>query len=483
MQKRRYVILIVLLGIVILWGRTCRTDKAITEDAQILKRTGKAFTEVAKRAIPAVVFVRVERTIEVPGRTFNDPYGLFGDEMLERFFGRQGGTAPAPRRFKQPGQGSGFLISDDGYILTNNHVVGDADKITVKLNDGREFDAKRIGADPKTEVAVIKIEGKNLPYLEMGDSSALEIGEWVIAIGNPFGLVETLTVGVVSAKGRSNIGIADYEDFIQTDAAINPGNSGGPLLNIEGKVIGINTAIFSRDRGYMGIGFAIPSDMAIAIKDQLIKTGKVVRGFLGVELNRAEVDETVAAHFGLKKAGGILVVRVIKDSPAEKAGLQAEDIVLKIGGEKVLNNSSFRNAIAGISPGTKVKLRVFRDKKEKTISVTIGTLPEDVAMNVQPKTLKSVEKLGLAVEDLTADIARQLGYEISEGVVVTGVEPGGVVAEAGIQPGFLILSVDGTPVNNIQEFHTAITAAVEKGRVVLQIRHQSYVGFVPLRIQ
>ena len=278
----------------------------------------KGFSGVASKATPAVVFIQVEKQVPAGNMySFNNPFDLFGEDFAERFFGvpRQARPGQPDRRFpnrgrqpmyKQTGQGSGFIISKDGYILTNTHVVGDVDTITVRLADGREFKAKRVGADPRTEVALIKIESEgDLPVLEIGSPEKLQIGEWVIAIGNPFGLKETLTVGVVSAKGRSNIGITDYEDFIQTDAAINPGNSGGPLLNIDGEVVGINTAIYSRSGGYMGIGFAVPIDMAMNIKDQLVANGKVTRGYVGVYLNPGEDTEEMAKSFGRSEAGGV----------------------------------------------------------------------------------------------------------------------------------------------------------------------------------
>jgi serine protease Do len=273
----------------------------------VLRKTGKAFTEVAKKAIPAVVSVKVEKSLPKGSQQYHQ--SPLGDDFFEHFFGpRYRQPLPSPR--KQVGQGSGFIISKDGYILTNNHVVGGADKITVTLNDSREFTAKLIGADPSTDVAIIKIEGKSLPFIELGDSDELEIGEWAIAVGNPFGLNASVTVGVVSAKGRSSLGITGrggYEDFIQTDAAINPGNSGGPLLNIDGKAVGLNTAIFSQSGGYMGIGFAIPINMAANVKDQLVKFGKVERGFIGIYMDQNEITRELADLFGLKENHGVII--------------------------------------------------------------------------------------------------------------------------------------------------------------------------------
>jgi serine protease Do len=243
--------------------------------------------------------------------------------------------------------------------------------------DGREFIAKRIGADSKTEVALIKIEGNDLPCISIGDSTKLEIGEWVVAIGNPFGLKETLTVGVVSAKGRNNMGITDYEDFIQTDAAINPGNSGGPLLNIDGEVIGINTAIFSQNGGYMGIGFAVPIDMAMQVKEQLLSHGKVTRGYIGIYMNPEEMNEQMAQSFGYKEKTGVLIADVQKEGPADKAGLLSGDIIMELNGKKIVDQASFRRTISTIAPAQKAKLLIFRDGKTKTISVTVELLPDE----------------------------------------------------------------------------------------------------------
>jgi serine protease Do len=458
------------------------TKEAAAADLALLRNTSKAFTSVAQKAVPAVVFITVEKTLDAPGmEQFNDPFGFFGDEFFERFFR---GPRARPRRFRQQGQGSGFLVSKDGYILTNNHVVGDADKITVKLHDGKEYPAKRIGSDPRSEVAVIKIEEKDLPFVEMGDSAALEVGEWVIAIGNPFGLAESVTVGIVSAKGRRDLRIAEYEDFIQTDAAINPGNSGGPLLNIEGKAVGINTAIFSQSGGYMGIGFAIPINMAKAIKDQLISTGgKLVRGYLGVVLNRDDMDDDMAKSFGLKKAIGALVTRVLPGSPAEKAGVKDEDVILRINGAEVESNSAFRNTVAFLKPGTQVKLVIFRDGKETEKDVVLGTLPEDTETASAGAGAPDVaDKLGLSVQDLTSELARRYGYAAGEGVLVADVASGSPAHRAGIQPGQVILSVNRERTTSVKDFSAALAKAEKAKRVLLRVRNQQDERFVILRL-
>jgi serine protease Do len=451
---------------------------SVGDDLAALKRSGAAFASVAKKAMPAVVFIQVEKTIGGPGRKqyrYNDPFEYFPDELFERFFG-PGMRQRQPRQFRQMGQGSGFLISKDGYILTNNHVVGDADKITVKTHDGREFLAKRIGTDPKSEVAVIKIEGDRFPYLELGDSTKLDVGEWVIAIGNPFGLSETLTVGVVSAKGRTGVNIADYEEFIQTDAAINPGNSGGPLLNVDAQVVGINTAIYSQNGGNMGIGFAIPSSLVSRIKDQLVKTGKVSRGYLGILLQ--DVTAEIAESFGLKEDKGILITDVVKDSPASKQGLKRDDVIVGLNGEKVESAGMFRNSIASTPPGTKVRIGVFRGGKEVELTVETGTLPgvEDVAS----ASGETEDWLGFKVTDLTRESAEQLGYETGEGVLVSDVDGDGAGAQAGIQPGSLIVSVNRVVVHSAKEFGEALEKAKGRKTVLLLVRTGQNLRYVAI---
>lgn len=455
-----------------------------------IRKTGTAFAEVAKQATPAVVFIQVEKTIAAggsPNSYYNDPFEFFfGDEFLRRFFHTPGtpGAPRAPKRgrpwqFKKQGQGSGFLISKDGYILTNSHVVGDADKITVKLHDGREFVAEKIGADPKSEVAVIRIDGEDFPYLEMGDSSALQIGEWVIAIGNPFGLAETLTVGVVSAKGRNGMGIADYENFIQTDAAINPGNSGGPLLDIDGKVVGVNTAIFTRSGGYMGIGFAIPIKMAIDIKDQLVKTGKVSRGFLGIVIQ--QVTPELAESFGLKSSEGILVADVMGDSAAEKAGLKDGDVILQLNDEKAGSVGEFRNRVAASPPGTSVRLTISRDGKERIITATTRDL--EGASPTASDGAELLEKLGLSVHELTEEYAQRHGHEDGEGLVITQVEQGSPAWRSGLKPGDLITAVNRHHVSEVPVLMEHLATAAKSDTVLFRIKDGRYSRYIVLKVE
>ena len=453
----------------------------------------KGFSGVASKATPAVVFIQVEKQVPAGNMySFNNPFDLFGEDFAERFFGvpRQARPGQPDRRFpnrgrqpmyKQTGQGSGFIISKDGYILTNTHVVGDVDTITVRLADGREFKAKRVGADPRTEVALIKIESEgDLPVLEIGSPEKLQIGEWVIAIGNPFGLKETLTVGVVSAKGRSNIGITDYEDFIQTDAAINPGNSGGPLLNIDGEVVGINTAIYSRSGGYMGIGFAVPIDMAMNIKDQLVANGKVTRGYVGVYLNPGEVTEEMAKSFGRSEAGGVLIAEVEKDGPADKAGLRSGDILTELNGAKIKDNTSFRNDVARIMPNKKAEVTLFREGKPKKVTLTVGTFPDDGATAGPAGDSGDVaEKLGFQVQELMPDVARELGYEGANGVVVSEVDPASGAYERGLRPGMLITEVNRSEVKSQKDFEKAVGKRSGKS-VLLRVKAREGTVFMNL---
>ncbi len=449
------------------------------------KELSRAFSTAAKAAMPAVVSIKIEKAIEVGpmgfggSYGFNDPFGLFDEDLLRRFFGdRLPPQSQSPEKYREQGQGSGFIISRDGYILTNNHVVGDVDKITVELNDGRKYeDAKLIGTDPDSEVALIKIDGNNFPVLPLGNSDKIEIGDWVIAIGNPFGLSETVTVGVISAVGRSNVHIAAYEDFIQTDAAINPGNSGGPLINLDGQVIGINTAIFSQSGGYMGIGFAIPINMARIIEEQLKTQGKVIRGYLGIY--GQDVTQDMVELLGLKNRQGVIVANVEQDSPAEKAGIKGHDILLEMNGKKIESYDSFRNDIAILSPGSGARFLVLRDGKTINITVTLSQRASEIAQSKQLSVpQQSQETLGIEVQNLTKDIAQQFGYSLGEGVIVSRVVPGGAAAQAGIQPGDLIQSVNQQTVSTVNDFDKAMQRSMQNKKVLFLVRRGQYSQFV-----
>ncbi len=458
-----------------------------------LRQTGKAFASVARAVSPSVVFIQVEGKASGEATPFFPPFDdelPFSDDFFKRFFGDRLPGIPSKPYSDKPQeerriieQGSGFVFaakhglrSNKTYILTNNHVVENADKIRVEFQDGREFVAKVTGRDPQSDIAVIEITARDYPALTLADSSKLEVGEWVVAIGNPFGLSHTLTVGVVSAKGRTSIGINDYEDFIQTDAAINPGNSGGPLVNLDGEVVGINTAIFSRSGGYMGLGFAIPSNLAKAIINQLIEHGEVTRGYLGIVIQQLTSD--LAESFGIKASQGILVAQVSKHSPAEEAGLQQGDIIERFQGEPVKDVGSFRNRVALIAPGTTVELTILRDGKQKTVEVTIGKLTKDKQPAEQ--TSQRAEDIGLTVQTLTPQLAEQFDATAGEGVIVTEVRPDSVAAMAGVKSGAIILQVNRKEVKNAAEFQRAIKESGSDKRLLLLIREGDTQRFVAL---
>lgn len=465
------------------------TDEAIED----LRQTGKAFASVARSVSPSVVFIQVEGKASSEMTQFFSPFNddwPFGEDFFKRFFGDRFPGFPRTPRPDEPqdgpsirGQGSGFvfeakdrLISDKTYILTNNHVVEHAGKIKVKFQDGREFEAKVTGRDPQSDIAVIEINASGYPALRLADSSELEVGEWVVAIGNPFGLSHTLTVGVVSATGRTSIGINDYEDFIQTDAAINPGNSGGPLVNLDGEVVGMNTAIFSRSGGYMGVGFAIPSNLAKAIANQLIEHGGVTRGYLGIVIQQLTSD--LAESFGIDTLQGILVAQVTKDSPAQKAGLRQGDIIELFQGEPVKDVGSFRNRVALTTPGRTVELTILRNGERKNLKVTIGKLDQD-KMTAEERSQRA-EDIGLTVQTLTPQLAEQFDATAGEGVVVTEVRPGSIAAMAGIKPGMIILQVNRKEVNSAVAFQRAIKESSNDKRVLLLIRDEGMQRYVVL---
>jgi serine protease Do len=472
---------ILLLLLVFTAGSHVGTAAVQDENIDLLERSAKAFTSVVKKAAPAVVHVRVEKSVTRRGQ---NPFDFFNDPFFERFFGpqfRHPRQEEMPREFKQQGAGSGIIISSDGLILTNNHVVGDADNITVRLADEREFKGEIVGTDPQSDVALIRIDAQNLPIIPLGDSDKLEVGEWVIAIGSPFELNQTVTVGVVSAKGRSRMGISDYENFIQTDAAINPGNSGGPLLNIHGEVIGMNTAIFSRSGGYMGIGFAIPINMAKAIKDQLLEKGKVTRGWLGVVIQ--DVNEDLAKSFGLDSTRGVLISEVSENSPAAEAGLKAGDVIIRLEGEPMADVTVLRNRVAMIAPGTKVPMTVIRDGKEVRLEVTIGEQPADFSRMAMGRSDMPLHDMGIVLQDLTEELADQFGYEMNQGVLVADVVQGSPAAEAGMKAGQLIEEVNKQRVRNLKELQAVLQASQETDKVLLRVRAGNFSQYIVLRAE
>jgi serine protease Do len=443
-----------------------------------VESTSRAFVAISKEVSPSIVTIYSERTVAVnhPGEGGNPFGGMVPDDFL-RFF-------QMPDRIPQRGMGSGVIVSSDGKVLTNNHVVANADRVKVTLPDGRTFDAKVLGRDPKSDVAVVKIDASNLPAVKLGDSDNLEVGEWVLAIGTPFELSQTVTAGIVSAKGRSSVGLADYEDFIQTDAAINPGNSGGALVNLKGEVVGINTAIASRNGGYQGVGFAIPINMASKVMDSLVRDGKVRRGFMGVTLQ--QVDDGIADNYGLDHPMGALVNSVTGGSPADKAGVETGDMILELNGKPVRDRDDLRLRIGETEPGVTVDLTLLRDGSRKNVSIRLGEMPgdEQLASNNQSEGGESsFEKLGLQVQAL--DRATRAHLEIDPdigGVIVTGVEPGTPAADARLAEGDVIMEAGKKPVTSVSSLNDQIEGVSPGKTLLLKVHRNDGNRFVAMRI-
>ncbi|MCJ7616631.1 MAG: DegQ family serine endoprotease, partial [Desulfobacterales bacterium] len=436
----------------------------------------ESFTDLAKMASPAVVNIRTVKTIKGGGRVyrhfFNSPFGKedpFND-FFDKFFGNE-----LQRDFKQRSLGSGFIIDKEGYIVTNNHVVEDADKIKVKLKNGKEFDAEIVGRDPNTDIALIKIKSKNnLPVVKLGDSDALQVGQWVVAIGSPFGLEHTVTAGIVSAKGRI-IGSGPYDDFLQTDASINPGNSGGPLINMGGEVIGINTAIIASGQG---IGFAIPINHAKKIIDQLKSSGEVTRGWLGIGIQ--DLSEELAEYYGIKEGKGVLVTEVFPGDPADEAGIKPKDIVLSINGKKVENTRELGKLIADTSVGDTVKIKALRNGIEKTFPVKI-VKREDERVSSQTPSKGNDSELGIRVSELTSEITRR--FEIAEisGVIVIDVEPESQGAQAGVMVGDIIKEINHQPITTVKDYKKEIKE-LKKGDSILMFIKRINAGYVVVKL-
>jgi serine protease Do len=431
------------------------------------------FASVLKPALPAVVNIHTSKIVKSKP---NQMMPFFNDPMFRQFFGDQGQGfggqgQQQPQSEREQSLGSGVIVTSDGTIVTNNHVIEGASDIEVDLADKREFKAKLIGTDSKSDIAVLKIDASNLPTLAVGDSSKLQVGDVIFAIGDPFGIGETATMGIVSATGRGNLGIEGYEDFIQTDAAINPGNSGGAMIDLHGDLIGINTAILSGGSGgNQGVGFAIPINMARSVMDQLVSHGKVARGYLG--LYPQDVTPALARQFGLNRPGGALVGKIQGDGPGAKAGLHEGDVILEVNGQPVDSANDLRLKISQTAPGTPVKLAVSRDGKTQDMTVTLGELPPDkLAENESEHSGDTSDGLeGVNVEELTPDAMQELQLPAgTHGVVVMSVDPSSAAAAAGLDRGSVILSVNRKPVHNVSEYKAALGTGGKQSSVLLQV--------------
>jgi len=453
-----------------------------------LQSLGDTFANVSERVKPCVVSVYSAKIVKMRQPDFFSP---FGEDFPFRFFfegeggarPRRPGQQPRQHEFRQDGMGSGIIVDKEGRILTNNHVVDGTDEIKVTLSDKRTFEAEIVGKDSKTDLAVIKIKGSvpsDLPVAELGDSEEVRVGDWVLAIGAPFGYVQTVTAGIISAKGRTTDQDM-YQDFLQTDAAINPGNSGGPLVNLQGEVIGINSAIATRVGQFAGVGFAIPSNLVKAIYPTLAKGGKISRGMLGVIIQ--DVTDELAKQFNLSDTYGAIVSQVNKGSPAEKAEIKPGDVIIKYNGKRVEDTAHLRTAVANTAPGTKVELVILRDGKERAITAKLGELTTTKGDEDGPEESSAASDLGLTVEPLTAAKAKELGYEKGDGLLVTEVQDNSSAALAGVQPGDLITEVNRSKVSTTDEFRDSVAKAKTKESVLLLVKRQGASRFIIIKMK
>lgn len=481
-------ILFVFLFFVLCQNLSATTDENFQEDLKYAKSLSNVFYHVSKKITPSIVNIKSTKEIKSQRRSqiFIDPrskgfFDFFGDDFFDQFNNMQENAEPQI----QQGSGTGVIMDKEGHIITNNHVIEDADKIEVKLYSGQTYEAKVIGTDSYSDLAVLKIDAKDVVPAVLGDSDKVKIGEWVIAGGNPFGLDNTITTGIVSARGREISGGNKYEDYIQTDAAINPGNSGGPLVNLNGEVIGINTAIFSKNGGYMGIGFAIPSNMVKNIVDSLIKKGKVVRGWLGIGIQ--DLDTKLAKSFGYEGTKGALVGFVDKDGPASKYGVKQGDIILKINGKKVKNSNHLKNLVAVNEPSKDVTLTIFRDKKEIDVKVKLGELKAKDGDKIQESDSSKdnnviFEKLGLTLEELTKENKKNYKFKNENGLIVKSVKPNSVSFMAGLSKGDLIVNVNGKAINTINEFEKIIDKELKNGiRLLIEDSQMEHYIFLEVK--
>ncbi|AXO62528.1 DegQ family serine endoprotease [Ectopseudomonas chengduensis] len=463
-----------LLAVALLWGQSLLAQASLPD-----------FTDLVEEASPAVVNISTRQ--KMPERAVAGQPGLPDLEglppMFREFFERSIPHIPrnpGGRQREAQSLGSGFIISPDGYIMTNNHVVADADEIIVRLSDRSELEAKLIGADPRSDVALLKVEGKDLPVVRLGKADDLKVGEWVLAIGSPFGFDHSVTAGIVSAKGR-NLPSDSYVPFIQTDVAINPGNSGGPLFNLQGEVVGINSQIFTRSGGFMGLSFAIPMEVAMQVADQLKADGKVTRGWLGVVIQ--EVNKDLAESFGLDKPAGALVAQVLEDGPADKGGLQVGDVILSLDGKPIVMSADLPHLVGGLKPGEKAELDVVRDGSRKKLNVTVGTLPEEgqelASSGSAQGGERSNNRLGVTVVELTAE--QKKGLDLKGGVVVKEVL-NGPAAMIGLRPGDVITHLNNQAIDSISAF-TQVAQDLPKNRSVsMRVLRQGRASFITFKL-
>ena len=476
-MKLQFPLITLVLFLLIFWSTPAAAQN--TDDLEQMIRASKTRAILVQNVQKAVVHIKVEKIMRNPdGQALNNPMDLYNDEFFRRFFPelrppknqQQKNRQNPNRQFRQQGMGSGSIIDSKGYILTNHHVVGEADRILVILYDGTEKEAKLVGTDPETDIAVVKIEGNGLPVLPMGNSDEILVGEDVIAVGNPFGLIQTVTYGIISAKGRSNVGINEYENFIQTDAAINPGNSGGPLVSLRGEIIGVNSAIFTRSGGYQGIGFAVPINMARKIMRDLIDKGTVSRGWLGVGIQNVSHD--LAQAFQLDNTKGSLITGVMPDTPAKKAGMRKGDVVIRINEKSIRDSNHLRNEIANAGAFADIEIELIRDGKSVIIQLKLDERPRKLGqIKVAPQpvpTIEQVEMLGMIVEELTEKTAKQLGIETGSGIVIVEVKPGSPAEKTGLLPGMIVQEVERHAIANLSIFKELVSEMdPEKGILLL----------------
>lgn len=451
---------------------------ALSVESETSKKMSTPFVEAAKKATPSVVSIKVQLKPSRFERMQGQAYDLFHDEFWERFFGTPFGR-PHQKQAPQYGFGSGFIVSEDGYIMTNNHVIEGASKITVQLSSGKEYVAKKVGSDPSTDIALLKIEAKGLPALKFADSSQLEIGEWIVVIGNPLALRASVTAGVVSALGRSDLNIMRVEEFIQTDAAINRGNSGGAAVNLDGNVIGMATAIVSTsaDGGNIGIGFAISSNLLQEVMKEIIEHGQPIRGYLG--FIPQSIDNEMAKALGLSDIQGAVIAEIMPDSPAAKAGIIAGDVIISINDKPVTSAGTLKRAIALTKPGQSIALGIIRNGKEMSLTATVDVHPE-----ASKKIIESTEELiGISVEALTPDIAKKYKLEADKGLLIVDVDPESAAYEAGLRSGYIIIAVNGKKVETLDDFAEAVKKGLESKKLLMQVKAGSLIRFFPVPVE